>query len=114
METYAEDIREYLRAGMTKEAAEALIGLVMYSNAYEPAESLLLELSKHQDSNVRGNAVLGFGHLARVHRRSSAKAVEVVTESLRDADGYVRGQANSAADDINLFSDLKVRKQQEV
>jgi hypothetical protein len=65
------------------------------------SEAICLHLSSHPHNRVRGNAVLGLGHLARttgdLHQD---KCLPVVARALRDADPYVRGHASSAADDI--------------
>jgi hypothetical protein len=54
---------------------------------------------------VRGNALLGFGHLARrfhtIPNRASVAAA--ITAGLADADASVRGQAEAAADDFRQF-----------
>jgi hypothetical protein len=59
---------------------------------------------------VRGNAVLGFGHLARRFRRLDEGVVRPIIENaLLDADPYVRGQADAAADDVAHFLGWKVK-----
>lgn len=69
------------------------------------AERVLLALAVHPHPNVRGNAILGFGHLARtagvIHAESTVHAC--VSAALADADTYVAGQADSAASDLAFF-----------
>lgn len=67
--------------------------------------ALLLSLARHENANVRGNALLGFGHLARRFRAiaSTAAVAAAITTGLADADAFVRGQADAAADDFQQF-----------
>jgi hypothetical protein len=53
---------------------------------------------------VRGNALLGFGHLARRFGRLDANRVKrLVDTGLHDGSDYVREQARSAAEDLSTF-----------
>jgi len=70
----------------------------------EWAEGICLGLANHPDFNVRGNAVLGFGHIARTCRAlNTAAAVPVITTALRDDHESVRGHAVSAAEDLCIY-----------
>ncbi|MEM1416609.1 MAG: hypothetical protein AAGH15_16980 [Myxococcota bacterium] len=62
-----------------------------------------LRLANHPDATVRGNAVLGFGHLARRFGRLDSGIREVIERALVDPDAHVRGHAWSAADDTRHF-----------
>ena len=65
------------------------------------AQDICLRLSGHSHFNVRGNAILGFGHLARTCKALDEQQVKPLIEAaLRDDDEYVRGQADSAANDV--------------
>ncbi len=104
--------------GWTVEQVEALMGdpnaadllyvpIVVSQNSSDFlwADSVCEELSNHPNPQVRGNAILGFGHLARRHRRCSSRARQLVAEALNDLDPYVRGHAESAIDDFQTFLD---------
>jgi hypothetical protein len=68
------------------------------------SESTCLRLSSHPDEQVRANAVLGFGHLARTCGRLDEEVVRPIIEAgLRDASAVVRDHAGSAADDVTHF-----------
>jgi hypothetical protein len=74
------------------------------------AQAVCLRLSTHSEPVVRGNAILGLGHLARIHRRLDREVVEpVIRGALSDRDSYVRGQADSAAGDIATFLGWQLR-----
>lgn len=77
----------------------------LYSTDCAWATETCLRLADHADPQVRGNAVLGLGHLAR---RFSDLALDdrlaaTLDRALDDADEYVRGQALSAHEDIEQY-----------
>jgi hypothetical protein len=83
---------------------EAVIAVSMNSPDCEWAQRVCVRLSRHPHFNVRGNAVLGFGHLARRFGRLDEATVKPIIEStLHDESDYVRGQAVSAADDVRRY-----------
>ncbi|WP_437734245.1 hypothetical protein [Sorangium sp. So ce1335] len=68
------------------------------------AEQICLRLAAHPSPNVRGNALLGLGHLARIFRSLHRRRAQPVIEAgLQDPDPYVRGQAGAAADDVAWY-----------
>lgn len=81
----------------------AIVWISLNAEDYEPARLLCAALSSHDDEFVRGNAVLGFGHLARIFGVVHPDDVEIVKVALRDLSGHVRGHAHSAVDDIRMF-----------
>ncbi|MEM8875620.1 MAG: hypothetical protein AAGD32_15345 [Planctomycetota bacterium] len=81
-----------------------VIAVSMYATDLQEAESLCARLATHEDENVRGNAILGFGHLARRFGKLNLPNVKEIIESgLQDKSEYVRGQAWAAADDVAHF-----------
>jgi hypothetical protein len=65
------------------------------------AQDVCVRLSSHAHFNVRGNAILGFGHLARTCKALDERQVKPLIEAaLHDGDEYVRGHADSAASDV--------------
>jgi hypothetical protein len=90
------------------------ISISMYHEDLEWAQETCVKLASHRDATVRGNAVLGFGHLARRFRKLDEGVVRPIIENaLLDADPYVRGQAHDAADDMAHFLGWKVKGQNE-
>jgi len=68
------------------------------------AENCCARLARHRNAMVRGNAMLGFGHLARRFGRLDAQRIKrLVDTALHDGSGYVREQARSAAEDLRTF-----------
>lgn len=75
------------------------------------AERILHTLAQHADPHVRGNAILGFGHLARtagiIWKPKEVRAY--VEAGLADHDDYVRAQAEAAAGDLRRFLKWSLR-----
>jgi len=70
----------------------------------ELAENCCARLARHRNAMVRGNAMLGFGHLARRFGRLDVHRIKRLVETaLSDGSEYVREQARSAADDLKTF-----------
>lgn len=68
------------------------------------AASVCVRLAVHPDPTVRGNAMLGFGHLARTTGVLDTKIVRPLLKAgLSDPHPYVRGQADAGWDDVRFF-----------
>jgi len=91
------------------ELLHAVLSAALYSDDPDWAEAICLRLAKHEHFNVRGNAILGLGHLARIHGQLNESLIKPLIEAaLRDESEYVRSQADAAADDVDLFLKWKV------
>lgn len=65
---------------------------------------ICVRLAAHADPRVRANAILGFGHLARVcGALDEARVRPLVEAALTDSDPRVCGNAETAASDIRFF-----------
>ncbi|MBB4638427.1 hypothetical protein [Longimicrobium terrae] len=94
-----------------EELLYAVVSASLYAEDAKWAESVCLRLATHPHFNVRGNALLGFGHIARVHRRLSRRQVLPLIEAgFHDPHEYVRGQAYGAADDIGHYLGWRIRR----
>lgn len=89
--------------------APMIVGAALYEEDFDVVYPACVRLSSHSDEVVRGNAVLGFGHLARLFGRLGDEAPEIVKRSLEDPSAYVRGQAYAAASDLEHFLGLQLR-----
>ena len=70
----------------------------------EWAQSCLIQLARHRDAEVRGNALEGFGHLARRFGRLDPQRVRrIVGIALVDPSPRVREKARSAVLDLRTF-----------
>lgn len=69
----------------------AVLSATLHSDDPVWTEGVCLRLAKHEHFNVRGNAILGFGHIARIHQQLDKKRVKPVIEAaLKDESDYVR------------------------
>jgi hypothetical protein len=107
-----EEIRGYtqlealdaLQRGDADELRVVVIGIALHHHDPVFAEQFCFQLATHDNDVVRGNAVLGFGHLARRFGELSIDGVKRLVEaSLADPSEYVRGHAWAAADDVTHF-----------
>ena len=88
----------------------AVLAVALSSVDQAWAEGICMRLASHPDHIVRGNAILGMGHIARIHRKLDVEGVRpLIQAALQDESEYIRGQADSAADDIELFLKKSVR-----
>lgn len=88
-----------------------IVEVALESTEREWAEWACAQLAKHRNANVRGNALVGFGHLARRFGRLDPNRVKPLIEiALHAHNEHVREQAESAADDVNTFLSWRVER----
>ena len=97
-----------LHRGAAGELRLVVISVSLYEDELHWAQDFCIGLASHTDPYVRGNAVLGLGHLARRFGTLSPAAAPIVAAALRDPDEFVRGQAHAAADDLDHFLGLRL------
>lgn len=72
-------------------------------------EEICLKLAEHDHFNVRGNAILGLGHVARTCRALDIeRAIPAIRKALTDGDPFVRGHAEDTVQDLETFLGIKV------
>jgi hypothetical protein len=89
--------------------APMIIAAALYEDDFDTVYTACVRLSAHANEMVRGNAILGFGHLARLFGRLGTEAPAIVKHGLSDSSAYVRGQAHAAAGDLQHFLGMEVR-----
>lgn len=97
-----------IEAELERDDPVVLMDLIVEIALDEPdrlfAENCCARLATHRNAVVRGNAVSGFGHLARRFGRLDGRRVHrLVDIALHDRNEYVREQAESAAEDLATF-----------
>lgn len=99
-----DEVADAVRRGDPEELLYAVLSVALHDNEPEFAESFCVEYSVHPHPNVRGNSVLGFGHIARIHGKLNiGKVKPIIIAALSDEDEYVRGQADNAKEDTEFF-----------
>jgi hypothetical protein len=86
-----------------------IVAAALYEEHFDTVYRACVQLSVHADEVVRGNAIVGLGHLARQFGKLEKEAPAIVKRGLVDASPYVRGQAHAAAGDLQHFLDIEVR-----
>jgi hypothetical protein len=104
-----------LRDALEKDDPEVLgpmiIAAALYEEDFDVVYKACVQISSHSDEIVRGNAILGFGHLARLFGRLGDEAPGLVKNALLDTSEYVRGQAYAAAGDLRHFLGIETSEQ---
>jgi hypothetical protein len=86
------------------ELQDLIAEVALESEARVWAECCCAQLTKHRNAEVRGNALRGFGHLARRFGILDPNRVRPLIENgLHARHEYVRSEAESAADDTETF-----------
>ena len=102
------DVRAAVARNDPQELLIAVLSAALYSEDREFASGLCIHLAKHEHFNVRANALLGLGHIARIDRKLDKNAVGAVQAGLQDDHEYVRGQAENAKDDFDQYLGWKI------
>ncbi len=81
----------------------AALSAALYDEDPQWAEDICVRLASHHHANVRGNAIMGFSHIARIHGTLNIRVKPLIERALRDEDSHVRAQADDTMDDVELF-----------
>jgi hypothetical protein len=104
-----QDAEEVILRNDPQEILHVPIWAAMTTEDFEWAQDVCIRLSSHSHYNVRGNAILGFGHLSRRFGKiDQEKVVPIVKAALKDTNKYVRSHAESAADDIEFYTGISI------
>lgn len=104
-----ESLLDVIAANDIEKLGPMIVAAVLHEEDFDFVQGICVQLSSHSDEIVRGNAVLGFGHLARLFEHLSNEAIGIVRDRLRDPSSYVRGQAHAAASDLSHFLGVEVK-----
>jgi hypothetical protein len=104
----AERFRAHAEAAIARDEPEELrdvaLAIALEATSREWAQSCCMQLARHRDAEVRGNAILGFGHLARRFGQLDPQRVRrIVSIALVDPSPGVREKARSAVLDLRTF-----------
>src|SRR5215510_12826317 len=90
-EMSVEDVEAAIERNQPDELLLAVLAAALYGVDRAWAQGVCCRLAAHEHFNVRGNAILGFGHLARIHGRLDRLVVVPIIEAgLIDSHEYVR------------------------
>jgi hypothetical protein len=101
--TWAE-LQEALRRDDAEELALAVVSAALYLEDPVLATAYCLQLADHESPLVRGNTLLAFAHVARIHGwLDRARVAPLMQRGLIDDHEWVRTQARNAIDDLAHF-----------
>jgi hypothetical protein len=104
-----EALAQAIQTNSAEVLGSMIIAAALYEDDFDTIYDACVRLSAHPDEVVRGNAILSFGHLARLFGQAGHEAPEIVKFGLTDSSAYVRGQAYAAAGDLKHFLGIEVR-----
>ena len=88
----------------TKVVVNGLLSLAFYSSCRQQVENICIYFSENSNANIKGIAILCFGHLARIHGQLDLKKImPIVKSNLDNQNVFIAGHAHSAKDDIETF-----------
>ena len=103
------DAEAALASGEARSIGRALLRLALHGPDWRLAEARALQHLAHPDVWVRRNAATALGHVARLSRALDIDSVvPALTALLSDPD--VRGYAEDALDDIEVFMGVRRRQ----
>lgn len=93
------------------ELQQLILDVSLEARSRRWAEWACAKLARHRNANVRGNALQGFGHLARRFGEvDPARARRPIETGLYADNEYVREKATSAADDVDTHLSWRVQR----
>jgi hypothetical protein len=98
-----DEIESAIACDDSEQLVYAALAAAFYDDDAHWIEQVCARLANHPNANVRGNAVEGFGHIARIHRTLNQRVKPLIERALSDEDSWVRGKAYDAAGDVTHF-----------
>jgi HEAT repeat protein len=81
----------------------AALSAAFYVDDPHWVQNVCERLAEHPNANVRGHAIEGFAHIARIHGSLDARVKPLIERALCDEDSWVRMKAHDAAGDVAHF-----------
>src|SRR5678815_168058 len=104
MEKWRQAIDDDIKADNIPAIIDGVIAIAMHEKDALYAEKLCVRLAEHQNADVRATALLGFGHIARVHRSLKSASVKALIErGLKSGHALEQAHARAARSDIQHF-----------
>ena len=95
-------LRDALASKSDDRAAKAIIAIALHDPDWTWAEQQCLAALHDRRQEVRAAAIIGLGHIARIHRKSTLSSVIPALEALR-SDEDLGGMVGDALEDIIMF-----------
>ena len=83
---------------------DVLIGITFHDPDRKWIESILIQNSNHENEEIRALVATCIGHIARIHKDLTINKIRPILQILlTDKGKNVRGSAEDAIEDINIF-----------
>jgi len=103
------EVTAAVQKGDAGEVTVAVLSASLHATEWEWAQGICVQQMAHKSPAVRGAALIGMAHIARIHRKlDRAAALSAIEAGLHDPDPHVRGQAEDAADEVETFLGWRV------
>jgi hypothetical protein len=106
----AKDVETAIVRNDPEELRTLVVGVALHFPDADLAAQFCRRLARHLDGGVRGNAILGFGHLARRFRTLPADIQRIIEAGLSDPSRHVRRQSEAAAADAAHFLGWNIQR----
>jgi|SRR6516225_4563372 hypothetical protein len=97
-----EELRSALESDDAGRASRAIIAIALHESDWQWAEQQCLNALKDKRMDVRAAAIVGLGHIARIHGKITLSRVLLELQAVK-SDESLRGIAEDALDDIVIF-----------
>ena len=104
------ELVDALASDSDERAAKAVIAVALHDRDWSWAEQQCLLALHDKRHDVRTAAVVGLGHIARIHGKSNLSIVIPALEALRSHQA-LRGAVEDAIEDILMFVDQTPERQ---
>ena len=95
---------QLIKSGIDGNVIQGILGLSLCGENYNDIQKILITYSKNENENIRGIAILGFGHIARRFGKINKPIVlPIINEALKDKSSFIRRQSDAALDGIMFF-----------
>jgi hypothetical protein len=82
--------------------SECLISLAYYESDWRWVQEKCLEFTNHKFLEVRRSAILGFAHLARIHKKLDLEIILPRLQQLKE-NSLIAGTVEDVIEDIRIF-----------
>jgi hypothetical protein len=112
IEPVSREVAEQVASRATPDAlSKVILAVALHEADRGWAEQFCLRFAGHTAPRVRAAALLGFGHLARRFRYLDRFQIEPFLQAgLADPNAWVKGQAETALNDIAFFLGWQLRR----
>ncbi len=104
-----------MKKALVENDIEKLIHIPLFASLYYKdrnfAEEVCIRLASHSNNNIKGNAIEGFEHIARIDKNLNEEIIKpIIIKALKDENEFVRDKAEWTKDATKQFLKWKYKK----